>query len=119
MDILIEALSAIDFDELDVDELLDNRDSKVFDTEWVRVYKAIESLKNEGNYTAEEVQANSSIRETVFMKIYGLSKDGDLAAYISDDFGLISDAELLGYEDGWLDKLIACYRKKIIPQGRL
>lgn len=39
--------------------------------------------------------------------------------YISDDFGLIVAAKLLGYEDVWLNKLIACYENRIIPCGSI
>ena len=116
---LIEILSSIKYDALNIDELLDCRDSKVFDLEWTRIYKAIEALKNEENYSELEKIENSNIRETVFKKIYALTNDGDLAGYISDDFGLIFDAQLLEYEDAWLNKLISCYNNKSIPCGIL
>lgn len=45
--------------------------------------------------------------------------DSDLAGYVSDDFGLIADARVLGYQDLWLDKLVACYEKGMIPCGSL
>ena len=53
------------------------------------------------------------------MKIYALSNNGELAEYVSDDFGMIADAKLLGYEDPWLNKLISCYENKTIPCGSL
>lgn len=119
MNNLIELLNQIDFSVLDIDKLLDGRESNVFDTEWIRVYKTVELLKNEENYFTAEKNSNSTIREIVFKKIYEFSNDGDLAGYVSDDFGLIADAELLGYKDDWLDKLISCYENKTIPSGRL
>lgn len=119
MNHLIELLSSINFNSINVNELLDNRDSKLFDAEWSRVYKAILSLKDEENYSAAEKKNNSIIRETVFKKVYALSNNGELAEYVSDDFGMIADAKLLGYQDAWLDKLIACYESKTIPCGLL
>ena len=116
---LIELLSSINFDVLNIDELLDSRDSKIFDLEWTRIYKAVEALKNEDNYSESEKTENFDIKETVFKIIYGLTNDCDLAGYVSDDFGLILDAELLEYEDAWLSKLISCYRNKSIPCGIL
>lgn len=119
MNVLIELLKQIDFSTLDIDELLDNRDAEVFDAEWVRAYNAVESLKNAENYSEVEKQNNSEVRELVFRTIYEITSDGDLAGYVSDDFCLISDARILGYEDSWLNKLSACYENRIIPSGSL
>ena len=43
----------------------------------------------------------------------------ELAAYVSDDFGLIYDSLILNYKDEWLDKVIAVYKNKKIPSGEL
>lgn len=51
--------------------------------------------------------------------IYEFTNDSDLAGYVSDDFGLISDARLLEYSDFWLDKMVAYYEKGSIPCGSL
>lgn len=119
MNTLIRMLEKIDFSNLDIDELLDNRDSAAFDDEWVRVYNAVESLKNAMNYSEQEIENNTKLREQVFLMIYEFTNDGDLAGDVSDDFGLISDARLLGYNDLWLDEMIVCYEKGIIPCGSL
>ena len=42
---LLDKLSQINYEELDIDDFLDQRDSDPFDSEWVRVYQAIEELK--------------------------------------------------------------------------
>lgn len=116
---LIIALEQIDFNNLNIDELLDERDLAVFDTEWIRVYNAVESLKNAENYSEAESKNNNKLREQVFRMIYEFTNDSDLAGYVSDDFGLISDAKLLGYSDCWLNKMTACYEKGRIPSGSL
>lgn len=119
MNTLIEKLEQIDFGTLDIDEILDNRDAKVFDAEWIRVYEVVEAIKNNENYSEVEKQNNTKIRERVFRMIYEYTKDADLAGYVSDDFGLIADAKLLGYNDVWLDKMVSCYENSIIPCGSL
>ncbi len=119
MNELIGLLKQIEFGTLDIDDLLDKRDAEVFDAEWIRVYNAVESLKSVEDYSEMEKKINSEVREQVFKMIYELSNDGDLAGYVSDDFGLIADAELLGYRDSWLDKLISCYKNKTIPCGSI
>ena len=39
---LLSKLSTIHYAELDVDEILDKREMDSFDSEWVRVYQAVE-----------------------------------------------------------------------------
>ncbi|MGN0159989.1 MAG: hypothetical protein ACI4AQ_01225 [Lachnospiraceae bacterium] len=116
---ILMLLKQIDFSTFDIDELLDNRDAEVFDAEWVRVYNEVESLKNAENYSEVEKKNNSEVREQVFRMIYELTSDGDLAGYVSDDFGLIADAKLLRYGDSWFHKLCACYENRTIPCGSL
>ena len=42
---LLDKLSQINYEELDIDDFLDQRDSDPFDSEWVRVYQNLEKLK--------------------------------------------------------------------------
>lgn len=42
---LLDKLSQINYEELNIDELLDQRESDPFDREWVRVYQAVGELK--------------------------------------------------------------------------
>lgn len=85
----------------------------------MRVYREIETIKKEKSYTEENKNYNSNIREKVFMKICNLSGHGELAEYVSDDFGLIVDSKILKYSDIWLDKLISYYENANIPCGNL
>lgn len=119
MEELIAKLEKIDFSNMDIDNLLDNRDKDPFDSEWVRVYKEIEAIKKEKSYTDEDKNYASNVREKVFMKICNLSGHGELAEYVSDDFGLIVDSRILKYSDIWLDKLISSYESANIPCGNL
>lgn len=116
---LLKALAMINFDDIDYDALFDARESGCFDSEWMRVYNAVKALKNEENHPQSMKLDVSDIRETAFKEVYSRCDYCDIAEYISDDFGLIADAALLGYKDVWLDKLIACYREKRIPCGEL
>ena len=119
MEELIAKIEEIDFSNMDIDNLLDNRDQDPFDSEWTRVYQEIEAIKEEKSYTDENENYNSNIREKVFSKIYNLSGHDELAEYVSDDFGLIVDSKILEYSDTWLDKLISSYENANIPCGDL
>lgn len=111
---LLNKLSKIDYENLDIDELLEQRECNPFDCEWMRVYRAIEALK-----VNQQVDDTTEIREKAFMIVYDQSSSDELAGYVSDDFGLIADSKALHYSDGWLSKLIACYQKATIPCGEL
>lgn len=103
-------------ENLDIDEALDLRDSEEFDSEWVRVDDLVEHGKKEGSWDKEK---SDKIRERAYLNAFDTCEDDELAAYVSDDFGLMYDAETLGIRDPWLDKLIDSYRRSVFPCGRL
>ena len=111
---LLDKLSRINYEELDLDEFLDKRDSDFFDREWMRVYRAVEELKQ-----GKVFDDTRAIEEKAYIMVYEASEDDELAGYISDDFGLMADSKMLGYSDAWLDKLISCYEEARIPCGTL
>ncbi len=111
---LLDNLSKINFEKLDLDDFLDQRDSDPFDREWMRVYHAVEALKK--GITVDDTR---EIEKKAYLTAYEKSEDDELAGYISDDFGLIADSRRLGYSDEWLDKLIACYEEERLPCGTL
>lgn len=119
MEKLLEKLKEINFENLDIDELLDNRDYKLFDSEWNRVYKEVSNLKKGNDFTPEQKKYSSDISEKAFMSIYNLSGHGELAEYVSDDFCLIADSKQMNYTDEWLDKMIESYNNAVIPSGVL
>ena len=111
---LLDNLSQINYEELDIDDFLDQRDSDPFDSEWVRVYQALEELKK-----GKTVADTREIEKKAYITVYEKSENDELAGYISDDFGLIADSKRLGYSDKWLEKLISCYENTRIPCGEL
>lgn len=111
---LLDKLSQIKYKEFDIDDFLDQRDSDPFDSEWVRVYQALEELKKR-----KTVDDTREIEKKAYLTVYEKSEDDELAGYISDDFGLIADSKQLGYSDEWLDKLISCYENARVPCGEL
>ena len=121
MNELLNCLNSINYDTFDEDylnELLDNRDSAPFDTEWCRVDEEIEALKNTQSYIGENEEEQGKIREKAFM-IIEENIESELSEYVSDDFGLIYDSLVLNYKDEWLNKLITAYKNKKIPAGEL
>ncbi|NFH70898.1 hypothetical protein FDC35_11205 [Clostridium botulinum] len=114
---LLEKLNESMFKNRDFDEILDLRDSDLFDKEWIRIYTAIEEKKKTKGYSKEDKQLSDEYRKKAYLKVYDLCKNDSLAAYISDDFGVICDSELVGYVDNWLKSLIETYTYSKIPCG--
>lgn len=111
---LLDKLKEINFENLDIDHFLDQRDSDPFDSEWVRVYQAVEELKK-----GKAVDDTREIEKEAYITVYEKSENYELAGYFADDFGLIADCKMLNYSDGWLDKLIFCYKEARLPCGTL
>lgn len=116
---LFQKINQSMFENIDFDEVLDMRDEKSFDSEWIRVYNKIEELKAQKSYSERDKNYSDSIRRQIYMKVYDLCGNSDLASCISDDFGLICDSKILEYSDEWLDKLIKKYEHREIPYGDL
>lgn len=117
VDGLLEKLNGSMFGNIDFDEILDLRDIDLFDREWNRVYKVVEEEKKIKGYSEENKQLSDEYRKNTYLRVYDLCENDSLAAYISDDFGVICDSELVGYTDSWLEALIKTYATSNIPCG--
>lgn len=116
---LLEKLNESMFESIDLDEILYLRDSDPFDSEWNRVYKAVEEQKKIKGYSDENKHLTDEYRKSAYLRVYNLCNNDDLAAYISDDFGIISDSELMSYTDWWLEALINTYANSKITCGKI
>lgn len=103
------------FLELDMDKILDGRDEKEFDSQWMRIYNMIQ-----GDYIDND-HSNiiDSIRENIFVTLYEITCDSDLCAYVSDDFELMCKAYIININDAWLASLVNEYIQKKVPYGNL
>ena len=103
------------FENCDLEELLDMRDDEEFDSEWMRVYDALNEFEI-GDFEKKKID---NIREKSFLKSYNLSGLGDIASCVSDDFEIICKAYLTNYNDMWVNSLIMSYVNGKFPCGRL
>ncbi|WP_237275446.1 hypothetical protein [Tenacibaculum ovolyticum] len=103
------------YSEDSFNDVFEERDEEYFSDVWMSIYNEIEVLTaKKGVSTFSE-----EIRENAFKLIIDETENSDLAAYISDDLGLLSDAIDVGYNNGWLISLWNEYQKNKIPNGRL
>ncbi len=114
MNELLDKLRQIHYETIDIDKFLDQRECETFDSSWIRVYQAIEQLKK-----GKAMEDTREIEKKAYITVYEKTECDDLAGYIADDFGLIAESKMLNYFDEWLEKLISCYEKGMIPCGKL
>lgn len=116
---IIKKLEEMDFSQMDIKGILEQRDMPAFDKEWMKAYEQVGKLKKEKTYTDEDKEDCKILRQEVFEFVYDQTEDDDFAGYISDDFGLIYDSLKLGYQSEWMDKFLQLYLKGQIPTGEL
>lgn len=104
------------FEALDLDSVLDERDSDPFDREWVRCNDAVQSLLEEQGDMPVDV---SDLAQQSFLAASDVTDQHDIASYVSDDFRLIAEALSAGYEDQWLSSLLREYGRSQFPTGVL
>jgi hypothetical protein len=94
--------------------LLDKRDTPEFEQEWLRVRNALTKLTD--NVEPQEVAA---IRKAAYLKTFEITREPELAACVSDDFGLIAAALAIDYSDPWLTGLWMSYKAGVFPGSRI
>lgn len=91
------------------DTELDSRDSIEFDSAWITSYEKITS-----SCPPEDVYIKE-VREAAFKKIYQITKNSDLAGYVSDDLGLIAQAFKNGVKIDFIENLWKAYTQGRFP----
>lgn len=116
---IFDNLDKIDYKNLDLVEVLGNREYPEFHHEWVRVFMRLLHVKKDNNYPEGRVQIAKTYNKRAFQKVYRLSGNMGLATQVSDDIEMIYDGLTLKYDDPWFLKLVACYERCEIPTGIL
>ena len=93
----------------DWDAELDSRDSIEFDSAWSTSYEKTTS------WCPPEDASIKEIREAAFKKVYQITKNSDLAGYVSDDLGLIAQAFKNGVDIDFIDNLWKTYTQGRFP----
>ena len=115
----LDLLGKVDFSDVDLaDDLLDERDSDPFDSEWMRAYSAVQDAEVEGELQTKNVTIDE-LREWAFKRAHGISGNAELASCVADDFELIARALQANWSDEWLGTLWQTYRAGRFPCGDL
>ena len=115
---LLSQNKALNFKNLNdeaIDEMLDSRDGKDFENDWLRISRTLEQKR----FSAEESKAIEEIREISYKKTFSITNHAELASYVADDFELITKSLLSGYADEWLNALLLAYLQGVFPHAKL
>lgn len=95
-----------------IDNILNERDNNFLSEQWMQAYHEVENSKKQ-----QGVPANygEEIRKNAFNIVLKITDNDDLAAYISDDLGLILDAEKVNVNNSWINALWQAYKNGEIP----
>ena len=95
-------------------ELLEAREGRAFESEWLRVSSAVGDLEVEGEIQKTNVVIDE-ISEGVYRRALELTHNAELAGAVSDDFDLLARALQVGLEDEFLDELWEEYEAGRLP----
>ena len=101
MENLINHLSKMTTCELD--EILDKRDSDIFDSAWCSANAEIPD---------SEMRLDT---KDIFIKLSEATECHEVCSYISDDLELINKAKIASYKSEFIQYLEKCYEQGIVP----
>src|SRR6266498_944886 len=88
-------LPKLSLEQEEIEATLDQRDDPKFAETWMNAFHQVEAKKGSKQDAEPRI---GQLREMAYLQAYERWQSPDLAAYISDDFGLIGDALATNYE---------------------
>ena len=98
---LINHLSKMSACELD--EILDKRDSDIFDSAWCSANAEIPD---------SEIRLDT---KEIFIELSEATECHEVCSYISDDLELINKAQIASYKSEFIQYLEKCYEQGVVP----
>ncbi|QIW15402.1 hypothetical protein A4G20_03170 [Pasteurellaceae bacterium RH1A] len=96
-----------------IDTYLERREQADFDKSWASADKSLEAMKTQG--IDDFNQSEQKLREQVFKRVAVLTKNYDLAAYLSDDAGLIYTNLVFEGNNPFVNQLYGAYKLVQLP----
>lgn len=122
-DMIPELVTSDSLRLFDEDSFHDSRDSPEFDSQWVRIHRALQAIEATSPASPDESILIDAISEAAFMQVYSAlaitSSFTELAPTVSDDFRLVARAIRLDFHDGWLSGLLSSYQMGTLPTGSI
>lgn len=106
----------LSLEQEEIDAALDERDAPDFAESWMSAFRQVGAMKG---CTQDAEPRITQLREMAYVQAYERWQSPDLAAYISDDFGLIADSLALNTDNAWLNGLLHAYLTLRFPHGNI
>jgi hypothetical protein len=107
------------FSDKTLDEILNHRCLDVFDSQYQRVFKELETFTARTAIPEDELTAVNDVREAAYRTALAFSRSPELSTAVCDDFELLGASLAAGYGDPWLNALWMAYRSGNIPHKEL
>ncbi len=98
-----------------MESILNLRDDDRFAAAWTRCWQDVEAQKALCRLDNSQELMSARVREIAFLRAFERWQSSDLAAYISDDLGMIADALSLKIMNSWVEELLQSYLAGIVP----
>lgn len=109
--------SIVNLSEEEINAWLDDRDTAPFDSNWMAAYELAEQEKQ--NRPSAEValleQFSNPLRQQFYLAVIQATGSADLAAYASDDLGLIFDTLSLQLNNTFVFSILQAYLEGNLP----
>lgn len=100
------------YSELDLDTILDNRDSnEAFEQSWLLASAEISQRWDVAPHHREKEILVETIRKQSFMQVSDATHQHEIASSVSDDFELIAKAIALNLKNVFVTHMFECYCK--------
>ena len=108
-------------DERSIDTILDSRDADPFDSSWVEADKALGQYKASLSAVEKAAMENLSaeVRRTFFLAVIRATGSSDLAAYVAEDFEIISEMLVSQWVNPFIASMLNSYIAGRIPDSNL
>lgn len=117
--VIYNKLDEIAYDELDICEILGDREYPDFRENRLRLYREIWQIKYQVKYPEWREELHKVWRRRTFQKVYKYSESMGLAEAVASDMEIMYDGLALGYEDPWFLEMLETYEACKIPVGTL
>ena len=117
--VLFNKLDEIHYEELDITEILGDREFPNYRGNWARVYMELLRIKHDTNYPEGRNQIRESYRKRSFEKVMKYTDDMGLAMAVAEDMEIMYDGLVLKYQDPWFLGVVESYAQGKIPYGTI
>lgn len=103
----------------EIEQLLEQRDRDAFSSRWMTAYRQLEAEKVARPLDHDAAAMIDKLRELAYLQSFQRWQSPDLAAYVSDDFGVIGEMLSVNGDDAWVTTLLQAYQDGRVPGSAL